>query len=384
MNYNDTLLSGKFVISNGNRVFYPSPLPPKIEWTEELVSTLSKADILIGKLAGEGRRLPNPHLFIRPFIQKEAVYSSKIEGTQATLGDLFLAETTIDSSKYSEDIREVSNYVKALELGLNLLKELPLSLRLILKLHEQLMTDVRGNKATPGCFRKIQNWIGMPGCSIESASYVPPDPSSLSEHLSSLEKFINESSLPPLIQAALMHYQFEAIHPFIDGNGRVGRLLITLLLCEKRVLSEPLLYLSAFFDATRSDYYSCLKRVSFESEWNSWLLYFLNGVIVQSKDSLLRAESINNLMVRWQSSISDIGNSTAHRLLELLAKNPYVTIPQVQKIMNVAYNTVSKAINILISKEILFCIDNPKKKERLFCARELLNILEEPSKLFHL
>src|SRR2546428_2246765 len=242
----------------GDRAYVPEPLPPRFEWSAGLAAALSAADRAVGRLAGEGGHLPNPHLLIRPFVRREAVLSSRIEGTQATLGELLAAEAGAAVGRTPADLREVANYVVALEYGVKRLKTLPLSLRLTRELHTKLMTGVRGGHAIPGEFRKTQNWIGPPGCTLENATYVPPPPEVLGECLSAWEKFLHDHSLPVLVQAALMHIQFEAIHPFLDGNGRVGRLLFTLFLVERDVLPTPLLYLSAFFEATRGDYYDRL------------------------------------------------------------------------------------------------------------------------------
>jgi Fic family protein len=211
-----------------------------------LVRALSDSDRAIGRLAGEGGRLPNPHLLIRPFIRREAVLSSRIEGTQATLGELLAAEAGAAVSRSPADLREVANYVAALEYGIKRLSNLPLSLRLVRELHAHLMKGVRGNHATPGEFRRSQNWIGPPGCSLSSATYVPPPPGEMMDCLGAWENFLHDTTLPPLVQVALAHSQFEAIHPFVDGNGRVGRLLITLFLVEREILPTPLLYFSAF------------------------------------------------------------------------------------------------------------------------------------------
>jgi Fic family protein len=240
----------------------PDPLPPAIEWTARLVRALSDADRLIGRLAGEGGRLPNPHVLIRPFVRREAVLSSRIEGTQATLGELLAAEAGVAVDGSPADLREVGHYVVALEYGLKRLDKLPLSLRLTRELHAKLTAGVRGGDATPGEFRKSQNWIGPPGATLASATYVPPPPEALMDCLGAWEKFLQDRSLPVLVHAALMHAQFEVIHPFVDGNGRVGRLFITLFLAERKVLPGPLLYLSAFFEATRRDYYERGCRVS--------------------------------------------------------------------------------------------------------------------------
>ena len=240
--------------AEGYAAFIPDPLPPELVWTPRLVAVLSDADRAIGQLAGEGRRLPNPHLLIRPFIRREAVLSSRIEGTQATLGEVLAAEAGA-TERSPVDLREVANYVDALEYGIGRLDTLPLSLRLGRELHARLLRQVRGGHATPGEFRRSQNWIGPPGCTLATASYLPPPPAEMMGALGAWEDFLHQSTLPPLVQIALAHYQFEAIHPFLDGNGRVGRLLITLFLVERAILPAPLLYLSAFFEITRRDYY---------------------------------------------------------------------------------------------------------------------------------
>ena len=240
----------------------------------ELTVNLSYADRAIGRLAGEGRRLPNPHLLIRPFVRKEAVLSSRIEGTQATLGELLAAEAGAAVERSPADLREVGNYVTALEYGLERLDTLPVSLRLVREMHECLMRGVRGDIATPGEFRSSQNWIGPAGCTLNDATYVPPPPSELMACLDAWERFLYDDALPPLVHAALAHSQFEAIHPFLDGNGRVGRLLITLLLVKRGVIPSPLLYLSAYFEATRQEYYARLLGVTERGEWEEWLTYF--------------------------------------------------------------------------------------------------------------
>jgi Fic family protein len=237
--------------SGGYCAFVPAPLPPPIAWDGELVTALSRADRAIGRLAGEGRRLPNPHLFIKPFLHREAVLSSRIEGTRTTLGELLAAQAEARIAQSSADLREVANYVVALEYGIQRLNTQPLSLRLIREIHEQLMRGVRGDTAAPGEFRKSQNWIGSPGSSLANAIYVPPPADELMECLYAFEYFLHDDTHPPLVHAALVHSQFEAIHPFLDGNGSVGRLLITLLLAERGVMPSPLLYLSAYIEATR-------------------------------------------------------------------------------------------------------------------------------------
>ena len=358
----------------------PDPLPPALTWTRTLVGALSDADRLVGRLAGEGGRLPNPHVLTRPFIMREAVLSSRIEGTQATLGELLAAEAGASVERSPEDLREVGNYVAALEYGVKRLKKLPLSLRLIREIHKKLMRGVRGDAATPGEFRRLQNWIGPAGCTLANASYVPPPPREVMACLGSLEKFLHQTSLPPLVQIALIHYQFDAIHPFLDGNGRIGRLLITLFLIQRGILPTPLLYLSAFFEATRRDYYGRLGAVSEHAEWEAWLEYFLNGVARQSEDAIGRADRINMLLSDWRVAVAGISSRTPAMILDMLAANPYLTVKTAAKRLGVAYTTVQRAVARLEKLAILTEISQARR-DRVYCAKAILDILEEPAKL---
>lgn len=360
--------------------FIPSPLPPVVEWTPRLIGLLSDADRLIGRLAGEGGRLPNPHILIRPFVQREAVLSSKIEGTQATLGELLASEAGAVVERSPEDLREVSNYVVALEHGISRLKRLPIGVRLMRELHERLMKNVRGQHASPGHFRKIQNWIGLPGSTPGTASYVPPPPREVRSCLMAWEKFVSESDLPPLVTIALAHYQFEAIHPFRDGNGRVGRLLITLFLVQRQILPAPLLYLSAFFEASRSDYYSGLRGISERGAWGDWLEYFLFGVARMSEDALSRAMRINQLLGKWQKAVSGESSKAPLRVVELLGANPFLTIKGVAEKLEIAFTTAQRAIERLERAGIVKPVSDAKR-DRVYCAQALLAVLEEPARL---
>ena len=373
--------SGRYVQHRtGYTAFVPDPLPPALEWTPALVRALSDADRLLGRLAGEGGSLPNPHLLIRPFIAREAVLSSRIEGTQATLGELLAADAGATVERSPEDLREVGNYVAALEHGIRLLPRLPISLRLIREVHAKLMRHVRGGHATPGEFRTSQNWIGVPGSTLQNASYVPPPPGELMACLGSLETFLHDHTLPPLVQIALAHYQFEAIHPFLDGNGRAGRLLITLFLIERGILPTPLLYLSAFFEATRRDYYDGLRAVTERSAWEPWLLYFLNGIARQSEDALSRAQRINRRLAQWRKEVAGLSSKTPLLLLDLLAANPFATLSKAAADLDVAYTTAQRAMLVL---ERLGMVEevSKAKRDRVYCARALLAILEEPARL---
>jgi Fic family protein len=360
--------------------FVPSPLPPALDWTPRLVRLLSDADRLIGKLAGEGGRLPNPHVLMRPFVRREAVLSSKIEGTQATLGELLAAEAGVAVERSPDDLREVGNYVAALEHGIARLKELPICVRLIRELHQKLMTGVRGHHARRGEFRKIQNWIGTPGCTPETASFVPPPPDEVEPCLAAWEKFLHESDLPPLITIALAHYQFEAIHPFLDGNGRVGRLLITLFLIERQILPTPLLYLSAFFEASRRDYYDGLRAISQRGAWLDWIEYFLLGVARMSEDALSRAGRINARLSEWRMSVAGESTKTPLRFLELLAANPFITAKGGVEKLGIAFTTAQRAIERLERLGIVQQAGTAKR-DRVYCAKALLDILEEPAQL---
>ena len=373
-------IPGTRVPQGAYSAFVPAPLPPALAWTPRLIGVLSDADRLIGRLAGEGGRLPNPHVLMRPFVRREAVLSSKIEGTQATLGELLAAEAGAVVGRSPEDLREVGNYVVALEHGMSLLKKLPLSVRLIRELHGKLMEGVRGHQAAPGHFRKTQNWIGKPGSTLATATFIPPPPGEVEACLAAWEKFLYESDLPPLVTIALAHYQFEAIHPFLDGNGRVGRLLITLFLIERKILPTPLLYLSAFFEATRRDYYDGLRGVSERGAWQDWLEYFLLGIARMSEDALNRATRINDLLAEWRTKLAGNSTSTPLRVLDLLAANPFLTMTGTANQLKLAFTTVQRAIERMEEYGIVRKVAGAKR-DRVFCAHALLEILEEPAHL---
>ncbi len=367
-------------IPGGYRAYVPEALPPPIEWNSALATALSAADRAVARLAGEGRRLPNPHLLIRPFVRREAVLSSRIEGTQATLGELLAAEAGAVVGRSSADLREVGNYVVALEYGVKQLSRLPLSLRLVRELHEKLMSGVRGDTATPGEFRRSQNWIGPAGCMLANASFVPPPPDRLMDCLGAWENFLHDDSLPPIIHAALAHSQFEAIHPFLDGNGRVGRLLIQLMLIAKRVLPLPLLYLSAWFEATRPEYYARLSGVTERGDWEAWLRYFLAGAAGQAEDALGRIQRIDDTLARCRDRIAEAPSRLPERALELFAENPFWSVNKLAATLDVAFTTAQRAIERLESAKIVAVVGEAKRN-RVYCARSILAILEEPPRI---
>jgi Fic family protein len=345
-----------------------------------LAAAVSAADRAVGRLAGEGRRLPNPHLLIRPFVRREAVLSSRIEGTQATLGEILAAEAGAVVERAPEDLREVANYVVALEHGVERLRQLPLSLRLVRELHEQLMRGVRGDMATPGEFRRSQNWIGPPGSTLATATFVPPPADHLLACLGPWEKFLHNDSLPPLVHAALAHSQFEAIHPFLDGNGRVGRLLITLLLIEKNVLPVPLLYLSSFFDATRQEYYARLLGVTERGEWEEWLTYFLRGVAQQAEDAIVRIQRIEDLLLRWRKRLAKASSRLPEKAVDLFAENPFWSVKKLARRLGVAYSTAQRAIDRLEAERIV-TLTAKAKRNRVYCSGAILKALEETPRL---
>lgn len=369
--------SGRLVRAiEGYRAFVPNALPPKLDWSDALVSLTSKADIALGTLSGLGENLPNPHLLIYPFVRKEAVLSSRIEGTQSSLSDLLLFEAT--KAEKQRDVKEVQNYVHAIEYGLKRLEELPLSLRLIRELHAILMEGVRGEQATPGEFRQSQNWIGPPGCTLNDATFVPPPVAEMKEALEQLEKFLHsDTQLPPLVELALIHYQFETIHPFLDGNGRIGRLLITLFLCQRSILNKPLLYLSAFFERYRQEYYDRLLEVSQRGEWRQWLEFFLQAVVTQSDDAVRRARRLLDLhRTYYQTSLGKHLPPTAMELVEFIFVKPLLNARVAQEALKVTYPGAQKAINALVEQGILAEITGGKRN-KVYAARRILEILEE-------
>jgi Fic family protein len=359
--------------------FVPHSLPPTLTWTSDLISDLSKADRALGELAGLGRTLVNPNLLIRPFMRREAVLSSRIEGTQATLEDLYAYEgEQLPLFEPPHDVEEVHNYVRALEYGLERLQEFPLSLRLIREIHARLMEGVRGQEMTPGEFRRRQNCIGPPGCSLAEATFVPTPVPQMHEALDAFERFLYaDLGLPPLVRLGLIHYQFEAIHPFLDGNGRVGRLLIILLLCAWELLPEPLLYLSAYFEAHRQTYYDLLLAVSQEGAWEAWLRFFLQGVAEQSQDALVRAGRLQDLRERYREQFQT--KRTAARLLQvvdLLFDQPLVTVNQVAEALDVHFPSANQYVQQLEVAGMLREITG-QARNRVYRADEVLAAIEE-------
>lgn len=339
--------AGRLVVTtDGQPAFVPAPLPPHIEYDDDLVLKLSRADSALSELAGVGRLMPNPHLLINPYIQREAILSTRIEGTQSSFSELLRHEVGEASEHSDADVREVRNYIVALEYGLRRLEDLPISLRLICDLHERVLAGVRGDATRPGEFRQWQNYIGVDNSPIQDAIFVPPPPAEMIEALHDWESFIHERDvMPDLIQCALIHHQFETIHPFIDGNGRLGRLLITLFLLERNRLSQPLLYLSAFFEAHRVQYYDLLQRVRTEGDWSSWLRFFLEGVAETAQAATKQASQLIDVREHYRQLLR--GKGTAVALLDELFVNPFVTVRSAMSALRVSQPTAQSAINVL-------------------------------------
>ena len=322
--------------------FVPHPLAPRIEFDADLVNCLSRADQALGELRGLGMSLPNPGLFVRPFMRREAVMSSRIEGTvtdEIELARYEAASGEMTARKLDNpDAEEVANYVRAMQHGLGLLAKIPVCLNSIRELHAHLMAGVRGKDRKPGEFRNVQNMIGKDGDTMSSARFVPPPVAEMNVALDSFEKYIHKKdAIPPLVKLALIHYQFEAIHPFEDGNGRVGRLLITLLLAEWGLLPHPLLYLSAYFEAYRQKYYDRLLAVSTSGEWKEWICFFLDGVAVQSEAAVAGAKQLLELHARWKKLLASGGSANELRLAEWLFESPMVSVQKVADKLSLSY-----------------------------------------------
>ena len=361
--------------------FIPAPLPPDppICLDAPLQETLERASIALGRLDGITLLLPNPDLFLYMYVRKEAVFSSQIEGTQSSLSDLLLFENDAAPSVPTEDVQEVSNYIAATQHGLKRLREgFPLSLRLIREIHGVLLKGTRGSNKTPGEFRRSQNWIG--GTRPGNAKYVPPPPEEMLKALDNLEKLFHDQPVrtPPLIKAGLVHAQFETIHPFLDGNGRLGRLLITFLLCVEGILSQPLLYLSLYLKEHRGKYYESLQQIRTEGDWEGWLRFYLQGVSEVAQQATETARRIMHLFEEDRKRIHRIGKAagSALRVYDLLTHKAVVSIPAAAKKLEMAQPTVASAIQRLIKMGILREFTG-KRRDRQFLYPHYLDILNE-------
>jgi Fic family protein len=369
--------------------FVPKPLPPKLDFDLALIRLNGEAERALGELAGLGRNLENPGLLVRPLIRREAVLSSRIEGTQAGLAELYEYEAGqhlelpgVEAAAAEADAHEVLNYVRALEYGLERVNTLPVSLRLMRELHERLMQGVRGDAAftpaaTPGEFRTRQNWIGRPGSVLNDASYVPPPVPEMKAALGDLELYLRrpDDPFPPLVRLAFIHYQFEAIHPFVDGNGRIGRLLLSLLLIEWGLLPLPLLHLSAFFEQNRDAYYDGLAAVTRRGAWRDWVAYFLNGVREQSGDAGRRLKELQDLLASWRAQLQAAkATLLMARVADNMVGQPQITAAEVVKRFGVTQPTANKTLKRLEGLGIL-TEQTGRKWGMTYVASEVLEIL---------
>ena len=343
-----------------------------------MVSALSEAERDLSRLSAHAGAFPFPQLLIQPFIRNEAVLSSRIEGTHASLIDIYTYETAqLSFFEQTDDVREVYNYVRAMDYGLERMHSLPVSLRLIRELHEKLMENVRGGILTPGEFRRSQNWIGPVGSTLSTASYVPPPVEEMHQSLDSLEKFIHaDTQIPPLARAAMVHYQFEAIHPFLDGNGRIGRLLIVLLLCEWGLLPLPVLNLSAYIEHYRQEYYDRLLAVSQQGAWENWLLFFLRGVSEQARDGVERMEGMRAVRAKYQSIVDTHRNpKRMSAVVDFLFSRPILSVRQTADGLDIPFKTASHYLEKLEQAGVLREVTG-YARNRIFRSDEILKAIQ--------
>ncbi len=369
--------AGRYVRQlQGYRAFIPARLPPDppVRLEGDLTVLLSEADRALGRLDGVASILPNPDLFVATYVRHEAVLSSQIEGTQSTLEDVLEYEMDAQGPKRAKDVEEVVNYVHAMNHGLARLADLPLSLRLLREIHERLMRNVRGSERSPGEFRTSQNWIGPEGCTLQDASFVPPPPHEMEPALDNLEKFLHErGTLPALVQCGLAHAQFETIHPFLDGNGRVGRLLITLLLCERRILERPLLYLSVYLKAHRQEYYDRLTAIRNDGDWEGWLRFFLRGVVEVSGAATSTARSILQLREETRQKLAE--RALGVQLLDYLFEKPVISVRAAQERLDCSYVTAASLIEQFEKMGVLREMTG-QKRNRLYRYEPYLALFE--------
>ena len=376
--------AGRYIAQpTGYRAFFPTPLPPQpsVRLEGELQTLLSLADRALGRLDGSIQTLPNPDLFVFMYVRKEAVLSSQIEGTQSSLQDLLAAEAHILAPDRPRDVDEVVNYVAAMNYGLSRLQELPVSVRLIREIHERLLQGVRGMRLTPGELRVSQNWIGPAGCTLNEASYVPPPPHEVPLALGALETFLHaDSELPQLIQIGLAHAQFETIHPFLDGNGRVGRLLITFLLCQREILLKPVLYLSHFFKQHRTEYYERLQAVRDGGDWEGWLGFFLRGVASVSREATETARRILALREDHRARVTaGLGRAAGngHKVLEQLYQRPIVSVADVQALTTTTFTAANNLVSRRVELGVLVEATG-YRRNRLFRYQAYIELFGEP------
>lgn len=372
------LRAGQAILQpTGYRALLPKPLPPEppLAMDHEMIHWLSKADLALGRLDGLASIIADPDVFVYLYVRKEALLSSQIEGTQCSLEDILTERDRASTSDL--DVQEVSNYVAAMNQGLARLKDLPVSTRLIKEIHAMLLEGVRGTDKTPGEFRTSQNWIGRPGATLENAEFIPPPPAEVGRRMSDLENFIHQAdALPALVKVALVHAQFETIHPFLDGNGRLGRLLITFLLCSWGVLEKPLLYLSYFFKAHRTEYYNRLMAVRGKGDWEGWVKFFLRGVTETAELANTTARAIHQIHRRDRARIQQQRHTAMMvRVFEQLCRYPVLTLPQMLRLLGgAAVPTVQRAMDKLQALGMVSEVSGQQRNRR-YAYPEYLELL---------
>lgn len=379
--YTDTSF-GRVVIPPGRwsfPAFIPAPMPRRLELEPDTLLALSEADTALGRLAGAGRLLPDPHLLVRPYITREALASSRIEGTQASLSDVYQAAAEGGGPEGS-DVKEVENYIRAMDEGLRLLEQLPISSRLVREIHAVLLAGVRGVERTPGEFRTTPNWIGSSDDGPETAVFVPPSVDEMKEAIADWERFVNgDHKLPPLVACALMHYQFETIHPFLDGNGRLGRLLIVFYLVEQQRLPQPLLYVSPYLEGRRSRYYELLQAVRQRGEIQKWLRFFLTAVAVQATDAVERADRLMDLREKYRRALSGV-RSRVVEVIDMMFVSPVLTTSAIARQLGVSGQA---ALNYIRDLERRGWLEELSVKGRggrtYWLATEVFSILDQRS-----
>ena len=364
---------------NGDQynVFIPNPLPPNIEFDEELVLILSRAEEKLGKLSGVCLTLPSPNLLIIPYLRKEAIMSTRIEGTRISMQEVLLSEAKEREEK-TKDAQEVVNYINTVNYALTKIEKSPINVELIKEMHKVLMEGVRGDDKAPGEFREVQNWIGSELSKVSNANFVPPNPEAVPKLMEDLIEYLNtEHNVPVLVRCALMHYQFETIHPFCDGNGRIGRSLITVYLCKKKKIIKPLLYISEFFEKHRLEYNELLLKTGQTGKFEGWIKFFLKAVEVQSEDASVRAHKLLYLRESYRKRVQrEAQSSDILNIIDYLFSNPFITVKRAQHILDVTYPTGKKYVEKLVEYEILK-ETNRLQREKTFVAYEIYEIIKD-------
>lgn len=376
--YRDTIFGkpGKVPGRHGYVAYYPQPIPRYLDVSSGNLIRLADAEAALGRLAGAGRLLPDPQLLVGPYLRREAVASTRIEGTQASLAEVFDAEA--NDQPFSADIEEVVNYLHAMQAGLDRLQTLPVSTQLLREMHAAVLAGVRGQERRPGELRTTQNWIGAPGATIETATFVPPPPDHIGPLLDDLERFVHDKpQLPPLVQAALLHYQFETIHPFLDGNGRLGRLLIVFFLVVRDRLPQPLLYLSPYFERRRNAYYEALQGVRENGQIDNWLALFLDAVAAQAHDALTRAERLTDLREHYRSTVRAATRGAANQLVDLAFEHPVLTTSIVEERLSISRPSALAALRQLADLDMLQAHHPGPRRQLRWRAPAILEVLTE-------